>query len=193
MRAIGYLAVLAALAAGGCDLTDTKDAPAPSATPVATACTGSALSNWNTGQGPFTVEAYAGGPTCQQAVATIVIRDAEGAPMHVAAYPIEFLFGFAEVASAASLQSALQDWIAVEGSPLRTTADLPTWAVGAEQPESGEFPFYPAEGYAERTVYEELRGQALPAFCYPQGMESLACVALREGQLESVGLQTFPG
>jgi len=126
-------------------------------------------------------------------VALLVIRDAAGEPLMAAAYPASNLFGFQEADSLGALQTALRDWIALDGSPMRTSADLPSWAMGAEQPESGEFPFYPAEGYAERAAFEELRGQAVPIYCYPQGMESLACLALREGQLESVGLQTFPG
>jgi len=33
----------------------------------------------------------------------------------------------------------------------------------------------------------------VPVFCYVQGMESMACVALQNGEMTKVGVQTFPG
>ena len=59
-------------------------------------------------------------------------------------------------------------------------------------PRSGEFPFYP-EPYYDRSGYEVLRQSDVPLFCYVQGMESIACVALENGRMEKVGVQSFPG
>lgn len=193
MRAATIVLMMAgALALSACDQIRPKTS-APQSASHGADCAASAQAAWTTPGGPLQVLASGSGPSCKQAVALLVIRSADGEAKHVAAYPISTLFGFEQAVTPVSLQSALQSWIAVDSSPLHTSADLPTWSVGAEQPDGGEYPFYPDEGFADRTAYEELRGQNLPIYCYPQGMESMSCVVLREGQLETVGVQTFPG
>lgn len=57
---------------------------------------------------------------------------------------------------------------------------------------SGEFPFYVEEGL-DRAAYEAVRGRDAPMFCYIQGMESAACLALEDGRLAKIGVQSFPG
>lgn len=157
------------------------------------ACRAETSAIWTTPVGPMSVQASTSGPTCDQSVASLVIRSGAGDALYAAIYPVNTLFGFEQVASSEAMQAALAAWIEPGGSPMRTSTDLPPWRPDAEQPESGEFPFYPSEQYAEPTAYEQLRAQALPIYCYPQGRESLSCLVLREQSLETVGLQTFPG
>jgi hypothetical protein len=45
----------------------------------------------------------------------------------------------------------------------------------------------------DRDSYEQVRVAKVPVFCYVQGMESLACVVLKDGGMSKIGLQTFPG
>ena len=59
-------------------------------------------------------------------------------------------------------------------------------------PMSGEFPLYLEDG-TTREDYAALRVKKLPMFCYVQGMESQACLALEDGGLRKIGAQSFPG
>lgn len=157
------------------------------------ACRAEATAMWSTPAGSMQLQASTSGPTCDKSVASLVIRNGSGDALYASIYPVTSLFGFEGTGSPEAMQKALAAWIDPSGSPMRTSTDLPPWRPDAEQPESGEFPFYPSEQYAEPTAYEQLRAQALPIYCYPQGRESLACLILREETLETVGLQTFPG
>jgi hypothetical protein len=57
----------------------------------------------------------------------------------------------------------------------------------------GEFPFYPEEGM-DQVTYEQIRAEKQKIFCYVQGMESIACVAIsKNGAATKIGVQTFPG
>ena len=86
----------------------------------------------------------------------------------------------------------LAEWV-TPGSTMISTSALPEWPANAQAPESGEFPFYPEEGY-DREAYNALRTNNLPLYCYVQGMESLACIAFSgEGEVSKIGVQSFPG
>lgn len=188
MRVISVLALSVALA---CCAPEAAEGPRTAKADEG--CQAAAQAMWSTPAGPLALHAAATGPSCAQAVASLVVRSGSGDPVFAEIYPVESLFGFETAATAESMQQALAAWIAPDSSPLRSSVDLPPWRPGAEQPESGEFPFYPSEQYADPSAYEALRAQGLPIFCYPQGRESMACLVLRDGALESVGLQTFPG
>jgi hypothetical protein len=98
----------------------------------------------------------------------------------------------AGVKTRAEMVKALSDWLA-QDHMFKSSADLPPWGPSDEAPKSGEFPFYPEAG-VDREGYEQIRAQKLPVFCYVQGMESLACLTVnREGQVDKVGVQLFPG
>ena len=51
----------------------------------------------------------------------------------------------------------------------------------------------PDEAFADASAWDQLRKDKLDMFCFTQGSESMKCVALRDGQIELVGLQLFPG
>lgn len=139
----------------------------------------------------FTIEATSAGPDCARAVATLTIRDVRGHALYTQAYAAEQVMGLNEARDLASMQQAMSDWIRSSNSTLATTA-LPDWPVGAQGPVSGEFPFYVEEGVT-RADYLALKRRNAPVYCYIQGLESQACLALEQGGLIKIGVQTFPG
>jgi hypothetical protein len=94
--------------------------------------------------------------------------------------------------TSAEMEAALADWINSSNSTMATTSALPDWPENASGPQNGEFPFYADAAY-DRAAYMTLRQSDAPLFCYVQGMESMACLALAGGTLDKVGVQAFPG
>ena len=140
----------------------------------------------------YGTEAFSSGPTCAQAAVMIVVRAPDGGVAWVDAAPGEHVMTFASVKTRQEMSSALTDWLS-QTSMFKTTRELPAWPEGAQEPKSGEFPFMP-ESWIDREYYERTRAEGLPLFCYIQGMESIACIVLsRDGQMEKIGVQSFPG
>jgi hypothetical protein len=157
------------------------------------ACNVAANDMWRPSGGEFSVEATSSGPDCARAVAMIVVRDSEGRVMWSEAHPAEHIMVLAPAQDAAAMRTALAEWISpASNTTMLTSAALPEWPANADGPQNGEFPFYPEPGY-DRDSYTTLRANNLPLYCYVQGMESMACLALGEGGLAKVGVQTFPG
>ncbi len=141
----------------------------------------------------FTVEASTMGADCAKAVATIVVRNVQGDVIYTEAHSTEHVMVLAPAHDSTAMRAALTEWIAPESNTtMQTSSALPEWPANADSPQNGEFPFYPIEG-TTREGYNEVRDANVPLYCYVQGMESLNCLALRDGALESVGVQSFPG
>lgn len=169
----------------------------PAAHPGETAsvrgCMAAASAPWRPLSGAdFTVEARSSGPDCERAVATLTIRDRQGRVLWTDARATEHVMTLRDARNEHAMQQAMAEWIDASNLDLARASELPPWADNADMPRSGEFPFYP-EPYHDRASYEALRLSDVPLFCYVQGMESLACVALENGRLEKVGVQSFPG
>ena len=165
------------------------------ADPADQGCAASAKAVWIDQETPlrrYTAEARTFGPTCEAAAAVLVVRAREGSPVLVWAGAVQHLFGLKDANDPAAMTSALAEWIDQSGSIYPTSDRLPEWPAGADAPEAGEFPFYPEDGI-DWSYWEELRRSASDVFCFPQGMESTRCAVLRDGQLEMIGVQTFPG
>ncbi len=139
----------------------------------------------------FKAEAFAHGARCDKAVVMLVVRGADGTPLWTDSRVGAFVMPFVEVKTRGDMQSALARWIR-QDHPFKSTAKLPPWPAGADQPASGEFPFLPDEG-VDRVTYEAARAARLPVFCYVQGMESMACVMWKDGGMTKLGVQLFPG
>ncbi len=185
MRGLAAAGVLM-LALGGC-LQQTGGGVS------AGACNATAHQPWRPLSGvEFTVEADARGPDCEHAVATLVIRDVQRNVLWTEAAASEDIAPLAGARTRAAMESALADWINSSKSTMATSSALPDWPADATGPQSGEFPFYPEPGY-DRDAYMALRQADAPLYCYVQGMESMACLALTGGALDKVGVQTFPG
>lgn len=141
----------------------------------------------------FTVEAGTIGADCAKAVATIVVRDVQDFALWAEAYNTEHVMVLASAHDPAAMRTALTEWIdPASNSTMQTTSALPEWPANADLPSSGEFPFYPQEG-VDRDAYNAIRTANTPMYCYVQGMESLACIALMNGEMSQVGVQLFPG
>lgn len=181
--------------AGALALTACNQTSAPEEDPLASVrgCDAVATSPWAPeGGGAFAVEAASFGPDCARAVATLVVRDAQGKVIWSEAYPAESVMVLAPAQTPDAMQSALADWVNSSNHTIATTSALPDWPAGAAMPVSGEFPFYPEQGW-DRDTYLALREADVPVLCYVQGMESQACLALQSGILAKIGVQTFPG
>jgi len=138
-------------------------------------------------------EAMSDGPSCVNAVVTLVVRNAAGQPIWTDSRIGSQVMIFAGVSNARDMARNLKDWLDQRRSALPRTDALPDWPMGAPSPTAGEFPFYP-DGDVGRETYVKLRNAKLPLFCYVQGMESMACVALTgDGRMTKVGVQSFPG
>jgi len=137
------------------------------------------------------VEAASLGPTCAQAVATIVVRDENGV-LWTQVYPAAQVMVLAGARNDAAMRTALGEWIDSSNNTMSTSSALPDWPAGAPEPVSGEFPLY-VDDSLDRTNYLELRERNVPVFCYVQGMESLNCLAYENGLMTPIGVQTFPG
>ena len=170
-------------------------ANADSALLAASGCTAHVEGAWINQETPlrrYTAEATATGSTCEKAVAVLVIRAREGSPIYTWSGAARDIFGLKEASDAASMKAALADWIDQKNNMAPTSDKLPPWEKTDGQPSREEFPFHPAPDL-DKAGWKALRQARLDVFCFPQGSESLACAALREGRMEDIGLQQSPG
>ncbi|MET0546979.1 MAG: hypothetical protein ABWZ40_11770 [Caulobacterales bacterium] len=149
-----------------------------------------AVSAWDASGQLYTAEAFTDGPECTRAVAVLVIRNPKGEAVWTDTFNTSQNMVLSGAADVKAMQAALTEWIAPDDKS--STADLPEWAKDQPQPIQGEFPFYVEEDVT-RDVYRDLRTKKLPMFCYVQGIESQACLALEDGALQKIGAQSFPG
>jgi len=180
------IAGLAALAAA-CSQAEEQDA-------MSEGCDARATAQWATDADPnASIEATTTGPDCARAVATLIIRNGSGEPLYSETHIPSQVMTLAQASTPAAMQTALQEWVdPASNTTMQTSSALPEWPANADSPQNGEFPFYAAEGWT-RDLYNQVRDANVPLYCYVQGMESVNCLALRDGALESVGVQTFPG
>ncbi|MEP7211036.1 MAG: hypothetical protein ABI740_09390 [Alphaproteobacteria bacterium] len=195
---------LAALALAGCEpkaaqiATPSVVPPSPlaqSATAANASCDAHVEANWIDQETPlrrYTAEATALGSVCENAVALVVIRAREGSPIYIWSGAVRDIFGLKDATDAASMKTALAEWIDQKNSSLPTTDKLPPWETTDGQPKRAEFPFHPAADL-DKGRWDALRKAKLELFCFPQGAESLNCAALRDGEMQDIGLQQFPG
>ena len=158
-------------------------------------CDARAEASWAPDAGrTYNVQASAMGPTCAQDVVTLAVRGPDGSPVLAWAGRAADLFGLSDAPDASAMKAALAAWIDQGSNNFTTTSALPPWPEGSEAPasENSEFPFHP-ESWFDRTGWEHMRTENAPLFAFPQGRESLAVFLLRDGQLEPIGVQQFPG
>ena len=196
-------ASLLALAACQPATPPTSEAAAPAApetatAPLAGACDVRVETPWiNEATRRYTIEANVSGPTCKQGVVLLVVRQGDGAPVFSWSGLTDYLFGLRDAADPAAMKAALSDWFA-GNAEVETTETLPPWEQTDGQPARAEFPFMP-ESWFDKAAWDALRAEKLPLFCFPQGIESMQCAVLREGEdgqpagMEEIGLQLFPG
>lgn len=155
-------------------------------------CAVRATHPWNAGGITLSVEALTTGPDCALATATLTIRNPAGRSLWAEEYPSARVMGLADATTPTAMEAALTEWIGAGNTTIPNSSALPDWPEGDQFPPNGEFPFYPEEGVT-RAEYMALRSRSAPLYCFVQGMESLACLAYENGELNKVGAQTFPG
>lgn len=133
----------------------------------------------------YRVEAAAEGETCENAMASLRLINPAGAAIFETAYatnqvPLAFRTSGADEAR---LSEELNAWTAnVAQQP--NADSLPAWAEGAERPAN----FTPA---LARDAYEAARAAARPLYCFPDGGESNACVAIDTSNQSAVLLGSW--
>lgn len=140
--------------------------------PPAAGCMAQASHDWSAvGSQYYIIEAEASGDTCAQANATIRIKSTDGAMLFTRTYPVRDVpLAFNPNNDQTGLREDLEAWTQNTADP--ATADiLPAWPAGAQRPPH----FRPA---APRNHYEAARGAQGALFCFPDGAESNACVAM---------------
>ena len=119
---------------------------------------------------------------------TRTIYDAGGHELYRADYVTDHImtlsFDSGFVTEPAELPAAIEDWLS-EGPGRSRTSELPPYQ------DTAEFPFM--SGADGPNQHEAWRRGDYPMQCYVQGMESMNCVALVEGEIVELGYQLFPG
>jgi hypothetical protein len=189
-QAIGRWGVaLAALTLTACNQQTQQqhaesDGGASTNVPAAINCSAQTSHDWSApGSQYYMVEAEAHGPSCREAVATIRIRARAGTVLYEKSYPVaEVPLAFNPNDDQTGMRSDLEGW-ATNAADTPTADTLPDWPAGADHPAF----FRPA---VNRQTYESFRGMEGPIFCYPDGAESNACVAMNGDHATLLGSKT---
>lgn len=152
--------------------------------PPAINCSAQTSHDWSApGSQYYMVEAEAHGPSCKEAVATIRIRARSGDVLYQKSYPVvEVPLAFNPNDDQTGMRSDLEGW-ATNAADQPSADSLPAWPAGAEHP-----PFF--RPVVNRQTYESFRGMQGPIFCYPDGAESNACVAMNGDHATLLGSKT---
>lgn len=169
MRVLILAAALALCACGRSETVSTSSACSRSATHEVT---------WTNEQAPDIITASAEGPSCAQAVVTLVARNAQGDPLWAFAstyYDMTAGGVPPEGAPPVALEEIdrfLASWADV--TTMRS-GELPEWREGvATLAESATTFAY--ETPFDRDVYEMLRARNLPMICYASAVEATQCL-----------------
>lgn len=164
-------AAFIALALIGCSpAEDSKTAEIPTAPPPG--CTAQFSRDWSAvGSQYYVIEAEADGRTCSEATATIRIKSRNGDVLYTRDYPVaDVPLAFSPNSDQTTLRAEIEAWTL--NTAETPTADwMPAWPAGAARP-----PY--VQPAVNRSRYESARGAQGPLFCYPDGGESNACVAM---------------
>jgi hypothetical protein len=157
-------AQIPAAASGGCNMQASRD--------------------WSAvGSQYYVIEAESRGETCRDAIATIRIESRDGDVLFTRDYPTaQVSLAFNPNSDPTGMRTELEAWI-VNTSETERVSELPAWPARADRPPH----FQPA---VTRNQYEGARGAQGPLFCYPDGGESNACVALAGANATLLGSLT---
>lgn len=188
MNRISVAAFALALAACSPPAQQADNAPeTPAAEPAAApACVVEAPAReLQLGGQTYKAEARAEGDTCDTARAELRLRAPNNNVIFETAYPtnqVPLAFN-ATNSGEARLATELEGWTL--NPPDHPTADtLPAWPAGAEKP-----PHFTAT--VAREAYEAARDARRPLFCFADGNESNACVAVDTGAQTAVLLGSW--
>jgi hypothetical protein len=178
--------VLAACSPPQADEAKVEDVAATAPIGQPAGCFAEASRDWSAvGSQYYVIEAEARGASCPEATATIRITSQQGATLFERSYPTaQVSLAFNPNSDQTGLRNELEEWTVNTAEP--PTADtLPAWQSGAQKPPG----FQPASGVT-RNTYEGARGAQGPLFCFPDGGESNACVAMAGDRATLLGSLT---
>jgi hypothetical protein len=171
MRKTLIVAALLSLAACGQQATETPPPPPVAETSAAAACVAESAGSWVVAGKTYAVQARAEGSSCPEAVATLRLVSPTGVNLFEAQHRVaDVPLSFRAAPEQAALQQELDAFV-VNVAQNPTAESLPAWPAGAAKPPH----IIP---HASRADYEAARTARRPIFCYPDGNESNACVAL---------------
>jgi hypothetical protein len=181
--------VLAVLALAACSPPQSKQKEdgATAQLPPAAAragCFAEFSQDWSAvGSQYYVIETEAVGPPCAEATATMRLTSRDGATLFEHQYrTAEVPLAFNPNSNQTALREELEGWSQNTADP--PTADtLPAWPSGAARPPH----FQPA---VTRQRYESMRGLQGPLFCFPDGGESNACIAMQGDHATLMGSLT---
>lgn len=161
------LALMACTPADQPKTAEIRQLPAPQQ-----GCSALASRDWSAvGSQYYVIEAEARGDTCASAVATIRIKSRSGETLFTHDHAVaEVPLAFSVTTDQTALRAEIDAWT-INAAETATADWLPAWPARAEHPPH----FQPA---VNRIRYESARGAQGPLFCYPDGAESNACVAM---------------
>jgi hypothetical protein len=179
--------LLAVLVLAACSPEPQKEDGATAELPPAVAragCFAEFSRDWSAvGSQYYVIEAEAEGPTCAEATATMRLTSRDGTVLFEHAYrTAQVSLAFSPNSNQTGLREELEAWSANTADP-QTADTLPPWPAGAQRP-----PGFQPE--VTRAQYEAARGAQGPVFCYPDGGESNACVALAGDRATLLGSLT---
>lgn len=176
--------VLLAMALTACSQPQPDHAVAAEPPPVVIGCVAQASRDWSAvGSQYYLIDVEARGTTCGAAEAIMRIESREGVVLFERAYPVaQVPLAFNPNNDRSGLRADLEAW--AQNTAETQTADwLPPWPARAGKPPN----FEPA---VTRGQYEAARGAQGPLFCYPDGAESNACVAMAGDRATFLGSLT---
>lgn len=176
-------AILCVLTLAACSPQQQQQAQAAEqpVAPAPAGCRAETSRDWSAvGSQYYVIEAQAQGDSCLTASATMRIETVEGAVLFEKVYEVAHVpLAFNPNNDQTGLRADLEAW--TQNTAETATADtLPAWPAGAERPPG----FQPT---VSRARYEQARGNQGPLFCYPDGAESNACVAMAGQQATYLG------
>ncbi len=178
---------LAVLALAACSPPQQKSDVATAELPPAAAragCFAEYSQDWSAvGSQYYVIETEAEGPTCAEATATMRITARDGTVLFEHAYRTAAIpLAFNPNSNQTALRAELEAWSQNTAEPPRAST-MPAWPAGAARP-----PHVQPE--VTRAQYEAARGAQGPLFCYPDGTESNACIALAGDRATLLGSLT---
>lgn len=156
----------------------------PASETARSGCDASASRDWSAvGSQYYVIEAEAHGASCGEAIATIRIQSTEGQVLYTRDHPTRDVpLAFNPSSDQTGLRAEIEAWTQ-NVSETGSAGELPAWPSGAARPPN----FQPV---VTRSVYEQARGNQSAMFCYPDGAESNACVAVAGTTATLLGSKT---
>jgi hypothetical protein len=137
---------------------------------------------WTNQDAPDTITARAEGPSCVQAIVSLVVRNASGDPLwqFISTYHDMTAGGVAPADAPAVSREQVDRFLAGWANvTVQTSAQLPEWRAGATSVGSNGGLIYSTA--FSRETYEALRQRGLRMICYAAAVDATQCLVIDPG------------